>query len=466
MKLTKVTLAALVGAVALAAGTGIGVGIGSAVFEGDTVTEVSTVKAGALEILPDSGEKLPVMLVTDGGVVNDKSFNEQAYEAFYRIDSADVKDGLTEAFYGEESQRYYVQPATSGADDVSSQYGTAIAALGATTVTRVPGNTVSSLKKVIIAPGFHHQGAIKVFQEATPNDTTKFVVLDADPIWNDFYDDDNDPDTPAVLRGSYKLKNTYGILFDTKTAAFQAGYLASLYLEAMGDTTPKVGTWGGGNFPGVTDFMVGFVAGIRYYNEHKDSGKAAVTFAKFTTDADYTNSGFGAGDGRVKADHLVSEDADVILPVAGPQTADALAAIAASSRADEIKAIGVDNDQSKLYTNGNTLLITSVRKNVRKAAVEGYKAAVGLPHVLGDSVRDSDYDSSSKLYVVGNVGGFTGYVEQHDDTAEVTSGTTWGSLYDKIRMLTVAAINDAKVTDTVKLADASWTDALAYVKAN
>ena len=455
MKLTKITLATLVGAVALAAGTGIGVGIGSAVFEEDTVTEFSTVKAGALEILPDSGEKLPVMLVTGGGVVNDKSFNEQAYEAFYRIDSPDVKDGLTEAFYGEESQRYYVQPASTSADDISSQYGTAIATLGTTTVTRVPGNTVSTMKKVIIAPGFHHQEAIKVFQEANSSNTTKFVVLDAEPKYTNFATNE------ATL-----LKNTYGIQFDTKTAAFQAGYLAALYLEAKGDTTPKVGTFGGGNFPGVTDFMVGFVAGIRYYNEHKESGKEAVTFAKFTAEADYTNSGFAAGDGRVKADHLVSEGADVILPVAGPQTADVLGAIAASNRADEIKTIGVDNDQSKLYPDGATRLITSVRKNVRKAAVEGYKAAVGLPHTLGDSVRDSDYHSSSKLYVVGNVGGFTGYVEQHDDTDEVTSGTTWGSLYDKIRMLTVAEINDAKVSDTVKLADASWTEALAYVKAN
>ena len=455
MKLTKVTLAALVGAVAVAAGTGIGVGVGAAVFQGSSETKYTTIKPGALEILPASGEKLPVMLVTDGGVINDKSFNEQAYEAFYRIDSPDVKDGLTEAFYGVESQRYYIQPATSSADDVSSQYGTAIATLGATTVTRIPGNTDSTMKKVIIAPGFHHQEAIKVFQEGSPSDTTKFVVLDAEPKYTNF-----------ATSESTQLKNTYGIQFDTKTAAFQAGYLASLYLEAMGDTSPKVGTWGGGNFPGVTDFMVGFVAGIRYYNEHKDSGKDAVTFAKFAEDALYTDSGFAAGDGRVKADTLVNEGADVILPVAGPQTADALAAIDASSRADEIKAIGVDNDQSKLYPNGATRLITSVRKNVRKAAVEGYKAAVGLPNALGDSVRDSDYLPSSKLYVVGSVGGFTGYVEQHEDTDEVTTGTTWGSLYDKVRMLTVADMNAAKVTDTVTLADATWANALSYIKAN
>jgi len=449
MKLTKITLAVLVGVVGVLAGTGVGVGVGSAVFGSDTTTSESR-PWGALEDLPSKG-KLPVVLVTDGGVVNDKSFNQQAYEAFTKVDVPGVKDGLSEAIYGKVSTRIYVQPTSTDAADLEDGYATAIASLG--TSVSVGGQSI--MRKVIVAPGFYHSTGIKTFQADNPNDNTKFVVLDSTPTWSNFTDNT-----------SGTLKNVYGITFDTKKAAFQAGYLAGLYLEAKGDTTPKVGTFGGGNFPGVTDFMVGFVAGIRYYNDN--NGNAAdVTFAKFATATEYTDSGFAAGGGQAKAERLLGEDADIILPVAGPQTNDVITAINASQDKDRLKVIGVDNDQSKSYPDDADKFLTSVRKNVRRASIEGYKAAVGLPNSLGAPV-DTYEAEKSYHYHVGLEGKYTGYVEQFGDSVSIVTSTTWGDLYDKIRMLKPRDIGAVLVGvaegDTDKtLEAANWADALAYI---
>lgn len=69
---------------------------------------------------------------------------------------------------------------------------------------------------------------------------------------------------------------------------------------------------------------------------------------------------------------MTNHKAQIILPVAGGQTADAVAAIAKAS--SNAKIVGVDTDQSKLYS-GNFL--TSITKNISEAFTSIYSKVTG-----------------------------------------------------------------------------------------
>lgn len=161
-----------------------------------------------------------VALVTDGGVVNDKSFNEQAYDALKLIDPSITPTTASRV----------IQPATHDSSAIAAGYTTAAG---------------TSTNKLILAPGYYHTDAIKSHFTTTPSSDMRFILVD----------------------DVYKHANVASIIFKTQEPAFIAGYMAGEFLKTN-DATPehghKVGTFGGGNFPGVTDFMKGFVDGVRY----------------------------------------------------------------------------------------------------------------------------------------------------------------------------------------------------------
>lgn len=202
--------------------------------------------------------------------------------------------------------------------------------------------------KTILAPGFSHIDAIKAFIKKHGN-AMNFILAD----------------------GEVKAGNVASIMFDIKQVAFQAGYAAASYLAAKDATKDHlVGTFGGGNFPGVTDFMTGFVAGVKYFNENKPKTFAnKIKFAQFKTDAAYTNSGFAENGGNGNADVLIQGGAEIILPVSGPQTAGVIDTIKAANKTD-IKVIGVDVDQSKTIANDADYFFTSIQKNVSVALAD------------------------------------------------------------------------------------------------
>ncbi len=263
-------------------------------------------------------------MVTDGGSVDDKSFNEQGYNAYHALSG-----------HGKES---VLRPDGVTTFEIKKRYETA-AKYGS---------------RVIVAPGFHHSSAITSFNKSFGEKKVGFILVD------------------AVMDSS----NVASITFQTKYSGFLAGYFASQYLvEVKKDDTPKVGTFGGANFPGVTDFMVGFVAGVKYYNDAK-SPKNKVTFSKFAQDAEYTNSGFGAGQGTSYANKLLQEGADIILPVAGPQTSDVISAINQNQKYKQVKIIGVDTDQALQYKSDQNKFLTSIEKKLSLAIQKVWKRAI------------------------------------------------------------------------------------------
>jgi basic membrane protein A len=58
------------------------------------------------------------------------------------------------------------------------------------------------------------------------------------------------------------VKNVKGLTFQTDEAAFMAGYLSAGMTK-----TGKVATYGGAPYPTVTIFMDGYVRGVDYYNK-------------------------------------------------------------------------------------------------------------------------------------------------------------------------------------------------------
>ncbi|CAM9109921.1 BMP family ABC transporter substrate-binding protein [Mycoplasma marinum] len=265
--------------------------------------------------------------VSDGGSITDKSFNQQGAEAVAQILG---KSKLSASDFNE--------PKKSDAATIEEGYSAAL----------------NSGKKIIIGTGFHHEASITKWV-GSQGDQLKFIIADVDGKNPKF------------------KKNVAGILYETKQSGFLAGYLSAKYLvEIEKDTTPTVGTFGGAPIPSVTDFMIGYIEGVKQFNI---DNKANVKFASLGSEQkNYTNSGFASGGGTAKATKLIKSGADIILPVAGPQTADVLSVI--KNEAGKF-VIGVDTDQKSKYPSQSDKFLTSITKNIKDSLVAVYNKVSG-----------------------------------------------------------------------------------------
>lgn len=334
------------------------------------VASVTTIAASAVSCSEDNENIAKIFLVTDGGSVEDKSFNEQAMEALKTIVNNDkIAKGL------------YNAPTTHDAAGIKSGYTTAMQKGGVS---------------YIVAPGFMHVDAIKeYFQENGENGGLNFLVVDSKHTINK-----EDTKTHVKAEDAEKWnQHIAGIEFATNESGFLAGILASRYLvEIAKDASPKVATWGGGPFPGVTDFMTGFANGVEYYNTKIRSADATTPKVKFVLpakDVDLTNTSFGAGGGKTIADKYIAEGADVILPVAGPQTADLISAINASNEATKnwVKIIGVDTNQSQVYPTDSKYFLSSIEKKIKESYLKVYKKIITDAGLSLDSLKDVNVES-------------------------------------------------------------------------
>lgn len=169
----------------------------------------------------------------------------------------------------------------------------------------------------------------------------------------------------------------------------------------------KVSTWGGGDKQGVVDFMAGFYAGIRYFNNDKntlelqklfssifnnDSQNLKPTFKKikfinpFTgTRIDNHNVGevpnigsaddwftnFNSQGGMHLAKKAYKLGVNAMMPVAGIQTMDWLNVIKDNNDVNRFT-IGVDIDMSKVYD--SKTFITSALKDLKTPIIDSLTA--------------------------------------------------------------------------------------------
>ena len=176
--------------------------------EGDAAKTASS-KGGA--------EGYELALVTDLGTIDDKSFNQGAWEGLKK--------------YAEENSiayKYY-QPQEGTTDSYLETIGLAIEG-GA---------------KLVVCPGFLFEEPIYMAQDKYPD--VHFILLDGEPHDADYNYKTND--------------NVMPILFQEDQAGFLAGY------AAVKDGYTKLGFMGGMAVPAVIRFGYGFVQGAEFAAE-------------------------------------------------------------------------------------------------------------------------------------------------------------------------------------------------------
>jgi len=169
--------------------------------------------------------------------------------------------------------------------------------------------------------------------------------------------------------------NILGLVFDTKSASMLQGYLA-----AGMTTTQKVGTFGGINIPPVVDFMNGFAAGVNYYNDVHGTAVEVLGWDPVTQEGVFVGNFDDQAAGRQTAEALMQEGADIIFPVAGPVGIGAMAAVADNGAALDPAPmfIGVDVDQFISVSEYEDIMLSSVLKRIDNAVFAAIETAMAL----------------------------------------------------------------------------------------
>lgn len=259
--------------------------------------------------------------VTDIGGIDDKSFNQTAYDG---LKQAEAELGVEIAYL--ESQN-------------PNDFEPNIQAL------------IDQECDLIVTVGFLLGDATGAAAEANPDQN--FAIVDVD-----FFDSDKGEDIT--------YDNVKELTFRTDEAAFLAGYLA-----AGTSVSGKVGTFGGIPIPPVTIFMQGFLEGVNHYNDEK--GTKVEVLGWDGKDGLFTGNFENQDDGKNTTESLLDEGADIILPVAGPV---GLGAAAAVEDAGKASLIWVDTDGCVSAEEYCDLFLTSVMKNMNIAVFDAIQAGV------------------------------------------------------------------------------------------
>lgn len=161
----------------------------------------------------DTTPKYEIALITDHGPIDDKSFNQGAWEG-------------VEAYAKDHKISYtYYRPA----EDSGSARLDAIRL------------AVEAGAKIIVTPGFSFGEAVYQAQKEFPD--VKFILLDAQPS--------KDGTTEVA-------NNTLSIFYAEEQAGFLSGY------AAVKEGFTKLGYMGGVSVPAVIRFGMGFIQGVEY----------------------------------------------------------------------------------------------------------------------------------------------------------------------------------------------------------
>ena len=262
-------------------------------------------------------------LVSDTGTVNDKSFNQSAYE------------GATEA-------------ASASGGAITAQF------LPSASPTDYAPNITSFINQkcgIIVTVGFLMGDATQKAAQANPNQ--KFAIVD--------------------FSYAKPLANVDALLFNTVENGFQAGYLAAAMSK-----THKVATFGGQKLPTVTIYMDGYWDGVQYYNQKHHANVQVLGWNEKTQNGSFTGNFTDLTAGQRLTTTFISEGADIIFPVAGNvglgaakavQTADAAAGT------QKVNMMWVDTDGCVSVAQYCKYFITSVNKGITVAVKGAVEAA-------------------------------------------------------------------------------------------
>ncbi len=248
-----------------------------------------------------------IALVTDVGNIDDKSFNQGAWEGVVKY-AEDAKKTYSYYRPSEDSTEARVETIKSAIDK------------GA---------------KVVVCPGYLFEEAIYEVQDSYPN--VMFLLLDGEP---------HDSNQPA----NYKTaSNSHNILYKEEQAGYLAGY------AAVKDGYRKLGFLGGMAVPAVIRYGYGFVQGANAAAE--ELGVAGDVSIKYW----YCGSFAPSDDIKTKMSGWYTDGTEVVFSCGGGIYLSCTAAAEAAGK----KVIGVDVDQSA----ESATIITSAMKELANSVV-------------------------------------------------------------------------------------------------
>ena len=325
-----------------------------------------------------SDGKAELALVTDLGTIDDKSFNQGAWEGLKK--------------YAEEngiSYKYY-QPQEATTDSYIETIGLA----------------VEGGAKLVVCPGFLFEEPVFIAQDTYPD--VHFILLDGEPHNADY--------------STYKTgDNVMPILFKEDQAGFLAGY------AAVKDGYTKLGFMGGMAVPAVIRYGYGYVQGADY--AAKELGVDVEVMYN------YTGAFAATPEAQAMAASWYQNGSEVVFGCGGAVGNSVMAAAEEAGT----KVIGVDVDQSSesdtVITSAMKELSNSVYDGV-KAFYDGsfpggstsvFTAAnngVGLPMSASkfNAFKQADYDAIFAKLVDGSISLYDS--TEDGSTADLTLSNT------------------------------------------
>ncbi len=264
----------------------------------------SVEEAEELMVARREGPNFKVGMVSDVGGIDDASFNENTWKGLQ--DAADAF-GITATFLESQAQADYENNITEFAEQGYD---------------------------MIITVGFLLGDATYKMAKEYPD--VNFAIVD-------------------YPSGGEETPNLQGILFNVNEASFPVGYLAAAMATQLDPEDPIVAYIGGMQIPPVEEFIVAYEAGVNYYNEQygADVGFTGVYVGDFEA----------PDQGKLQANSLIDEGADVIMGVGGKTGNGGITAAKERGK----WGVGVDVDQYYTLPNEKDILITSTVKRLDKA---------------------------------------------------------------------------------------------------
>ena len=248
-------------------------------------------------------------MVTDTGGINDKSFNQSAWQGMQ--DAAAANPNITVKYLQSTTQSDYV-----------------------TNINAFLGEKCG----IIVTVGFLMAQATQT--AATKNPSEKFAIVD-----NSY--------TPPI-------SNVSGLTYNTVENGYLGGYLAAGMTK-----TGKVATFGGMQLPTVTIYMDGYYDGVQAYNAKHGTHVQVLGWNETTQKGSFTGDFTNQTKGQTVTQTFISEGADIIFPVAGNVGLGAAKAVQqADSAGGNVNMMWVDTDGCISAAQYCKYFITSITKGI------------------------------------------------------------------------------------------------------
>lgn len=268
---------------------------------------------------------LKVGLVTNIGSIDDKSFNQGAWEG---IQAASEEFDITSK---------YLQPGGESEADALKEIG----------------NFNEAGYDMIVAPGFKFAKTIYEAQSKYPD--KKFMIIDAVP--------NNGDNVPAVA------DNSVAVLFEEHEAGFLAGIAAALEIKEG-----NVGFIGGMSTDAVNKYNWGFQQGIQYANDNYGTNMK-MDANNFIYQGTFTD----VAAGQQLSAQMYDRGVGVIFSAAGAVGTGVIKEARERAQGGKpVWVVGVDVDQydDGLYNDTQSVVLTSAMKKISTATYDVIKDAV------------------------------------------------------------------------------------------